>query len=186
MVAHRTLGSFLLTGSLALLGGCRVEQTPAEFIDHEDSIETERAAASAEVRDRVLAFGAAVARGSPAEALIALQPQEDVRVIGPEEEMDVEGVGAVRALILRLAGTPTAVRVRDVSVQTGPAANIAWFSVLIEAPGSTPEQSLYRATGIYLRDAGLWELVQLHVAGPITAEPPSSPPEPGADPEAVG
>lgn len=180
----------LIAASLALpwllVGGCRIEQTPDEYLDYEDSIETEREVAGAELRDRLRAFVASVARGDPAEALISLHPAEDVLVVGPMEALDVRSADGARALLSRLAPTPVAVRLRDVTVETGPNANVAWFSLLLEAPGSTPEPALYRATGLYLRDGGLWTLMQAHIAGPLIppTQPQSSQPETDADPEA--
>jgi hypothetical protein len=168
---------------LLLLSGCRIEQTPAEYLDYEESIQSERRAAADELGDRLRAFVAAVGRGDETEALISLHPAEDVRLIGPGEDMDVVGAAAARLLLSRIAATPVAVRLRDVDVEVGPSANVAWFTVVVEGPGSEPEPALYRATGVYLREGGLWTLHQAHVAGLITpsAELPSNPSETAAD-----
>jgi hypothetical protein len=183
----RHLACDLRTLVLALLlGGCRVEQTPDEYFDHAATIEAERRAAGGEVRDRLLAFVSAAGRGDPAEALISLHPAEDIELVGPAG-VRVSGLEGVRALVTGMVTTPVSLRVRDVEVETGPAGGVAWFRLVIEAPGTTPEPALYQATGTYLRDAGLWELVQAHVAGPVTSDSStSSPPDSAATPEEGG
>lgn len=165
----------------SILGGCRVERTPDEYFDHAASVESERATASGEVRDRLLAFMGAVGRGAATEAVIALNPAENVDVVAPLG-VGLSGSGAIRAVLTQLVSTPVAVQVMEVSVETGPAGNVAWFRMVLEAPGSTPEPSVYEATGTYLRDAGLWELVQAHVSGPITSDSTQSPPDSVATP----
>ena len=161
--------------------GCRVEQTPEEYFDHGRSVEAEHAAASAEVRDRLLAFIGAASRGDAAEAVIALNPATDIEVVAPVG-LELGGGGAIRGIVSELASTPVAVRVREIEVESGVNGGVAWFRMTVEAPGRTPEPSLYNATGTYVRDAGLWELVQAHVSGPVTADttPSSSPPDSAA------
>lgn len=161
------------------VSACRVEVTPEEYIDHLDTIEEARQEAGAEVRDRLLAFVSSASRGDAAQAVVSLHPAQGIEVVGPAG-IAVSGGEGVRALIAQLITTPVAVRVRELDVQTGPAAGVAWFRMVIEAPGTTPEPSLYHATGTYLNDAGLWELVQAHVAGPVTTAPPSSSPSDSA------
>lgn len=155
---------------LCLAAGCRIEQTPDEYFDHAGSIANERLAAAAEVRDRLLAFGSAIGRGDPLEAIVALNPAARARVWGPIEILNVEGAAGLRFLVDRWASAPVAMRVQDVSVETGPTARVAWFNVIVEAPGRTAEPSHYRATGLYLRNSGVWELVQAHISGPITVD----------------
>ena len=168
---------------LMAVAGCRVEQTPEEYFDHGRSVEAEHAAAAAEVRDRLLAFVGAASRGNAPEAVIALNPAANVEIVAPIG-LEVAGSGAIRGILSELASTPVAVRVREIEVESGVNGGVAWFRMTIEAPGRTPEPSLYNATGTYVRDAGLWELVQAHVSGPITADttPSSNPPDSAATP----
>jgi hypothetical protein len=165
------------------LAGCRVEETPDEYFDHGRSVEAEHAAATAEVRDRLLAFMGAASRGDAAEALIALNPATDIEVVAPVG-LELAGGGAIRGVVSELASTPVAVRVQELDVESGVNGGVVWFRMIVEAPGRTPEPSLYNATGTYLRDAGLWELVQAHVSGPLATDttPPSSPPDSAATP----
>lgn len=166
-----------------LLGACRVERTPDEYIDHTSSVEAERVNAEGEVRDRLLAFVGAAGRGAGAEALIALNPADDADVVAPQG-VGLNGAGAIRALVAQLVTTPVAVQVREVSVRTNPTGAVAWFRMVVEAPGTAPEPSLYEATGTYVRDAGLWELVQAHVSGPVTTDSMPSPSDSAATPAA--
>ena len=177
-----------------LLAGCRVEQTPDEYFDR-GSIEAERAASGGEVRDRLLAFVGSAARGDAAQALISLHPADGVDLVGPAG-LEVSGGEAIRALVTTMITTPVSVRVREIEVEArsggvtrvdieaAPLGGVAWFRMVIEAPGTTAEPSLYQATGTYVRDGGLWELVQAHVAGPLTTDSSSSnPPDSAATPE---
>ena len=165
-----------------LLAGCRVEQTPDEYFDR-GSIEAERAASGGEVRDRLLAFVGSAARGDAAQALISLHPADGVDLVGPAG-LEVSGGEAIRALVTTMITTPVSVRVREIEVEAAPLGGVAWFRMVIEAPGTTAEPSLYQATGTYVRDGGLWELVQAHVAGPLTTGSSSSnPPDSAATPE---
>lgn len=176
----------LILPVVLIAAACRVEPTPEEYIDHLSTVEEEREAAGAEVRDRLLAFVSAAGRGDAAQAVLSLHPDEQVSVLGPGE-MEVSGGEGVRTLMSSLVSTPVAVRVRELEVETGPAGGVAWFQMVIEAPGTTPEPSLYRATGTYLRNAGVWELVQAHVAGPLTSDStsPSNPSDSAATPAEV-
>ena len=164
-----------------LLGGCRVERTPDEYFDHASSLELEREASSAEVRDRLLAFVGAAARGDAAGAVLSLNAAEYVEVVAPAG-LEVRGGEAIRALVSQMVTTPVALRVQEIDVETGPASGVAWFRLVIEAPGTTPEPSLYNATGTYLRDAGVWELVQAHLSGPVTSDPSPSPSDSASTP----
>lgn len=152
---------------------CRVEQTPDEYIDHQGSIQDVRREAGAEVRDRLLAFVSSAGRGDAAQALLSLHPAANVDIVGPEG-LSVAGAAGVRTLIAGLVRTPVSLQVHEIEVETGPAGDVAWFRMVIEAPGTTAEPSLYQATGTYLNDAGLWELVQAHIAGPVTSDSSSS------------
>lgn len=169
----------LVLAAPLLLSGCRVEQTPDEYIDRVGSVEAERNAAAGEVRDRLLAFVGSAARGDADGALISLHPADGVDVVGPAG-LEVSGGEAIRGLVTAMVTTPVSVRVREIEVETGPLGGVAWFRMVIEAPGTTPEPSLYQATGTYVRDAGLWELVQAHIAGPLTTDSSSSSPSDSA------
>jgi hypothetical protein len=182
----RHLATITATLSLPvlLLGACRVEQTPEEYIDHQDRVEAERRAAGGEVEDRLRAFVAAVGRGDPTEAEIALNPAEDVEVLGPSRDLEVSGIAPARLILERMASTPVAVRIREISVEPAPVPTVAWFNLLVEAPGSEPQPALYRVTGVYRRDAGLWLMEQAHISGPLRepGPPPSSPSGTAGDP----
>lgn len=167
---------------VCVTASCRIEQTPDEYFDHAGSIANERLAVAAEVRDRVLAFGSALSRGDPLEAMVALNPATRASVWGPIELLNVEGSAEIRVLIDRLASAPVALRFMDVTVETGPDARVAWFDAIVEAPGRTAAPGHYRATGLYLRDSGVWQLMQAHVSGPIVTDSATSRPAPDDSP----
>lgn len=160
----------------ALTSACRIERTPDEYFDHQDRLALGREDAAEELRDRILALGQAVARGSGAEAMVALAPAPDLRIVTPEADVVLSGTEALRATLDRFTATPVALQVRDVEVTVGPEGNVAWFQANVDAPGSGPQGTLLRVTGVYLRREGAWELVQAHVSMPRS---PANPPLPG-------
>lgn len=166
-----------LTASIlaaALASACKVERTPERYFDHTERVESEReAAAEAELRARVLALGRAIARGSAREAMIALAPAPDIRIVTPDPEIVLTGADAVGAALAALVTTPMAVEMRDVAVTVGPLGNVAWFETHVDAPGAAPGGTMVRVTGVYLRTEGAWRLVQAHVSTPANSPNPA-------------
>jgi Fe2+ transport system protein FeoA len=174
-------------GALALLlGACKVEQTPQALIDRRLPVQEERAAAAEELRDRLLAMGGALQRGDAAEALTALAPAPDAYVVSPQAALEVLGPEQIGAVLASLAGDPVAVEVRDVAVEMGPLADVAWFRAGMAVQREGVAETMVRITGVYLRREGEWRLVQAHLSTPITppAPPPPSPSESAAAPAA--
>ena len=173
------------TTALLSVGGCRIERTPSEFFDHVATPEETRAAAEAEVRDRLLAFVAAAGRGDALQGLLALNPAPDARIIAPAG-IEIGGGDSARAAVAQLLATPVAVQAQEVEVNVSAVrADAAWFRIQVEGPGVTPEPSLYEATGVFVNMGGLWTLVQAHVSGPVplnglTTDSVPNPPDSGA------
>lgn len=180
---------------LLLLSGCRIERTPSEFFDHVATPAEIRAAAEAEVRDRLLAFVAAAARGDALQGILALNPAADALIVAPAG-IEIGGDDSARAAIAQLLATPVAVEPREVEVRVSAVrADAAWFRMQVEGPGSKPEPALYDATGTFVNMGGLWTLVQVHISGPMEADllttdsvpnPPDSVGAPGAGEAAPG
>lgn len=157
--------------ALLLVGGCRIERTPSEFFDHVVTPEEARAAAEAELRDRLLAFVAAASRGDALQGMLALNPAPEARIIAPAG-VEIGGTDSARAAVAQLLGTPVAMQAREVEVNVSTVrADAAWFRMQVEGPGITPEPALYEATGTFVNMGGLWTLVQAHVSGPMLTEP---------------
>jgi hypothetical protein len=169
---------------VTLTSACKVERTPAEYFDHTERLETVREAAAEEIQDRLLAIGAAIGRGNATEAMIALAPQAEVRIVTPDPDVVLAGSDAVNAALRTLVTTPLQVEVRDVRVTVGPLGNYAWFEADMEAPGTGPGGTLLRMTGLYLRSEGTWSLVQAHVSMPAPARSPVQPDSAVSPPEA--
>lgn len=152
-------------GLLLVLSACRVERTPERYFDHQTTIEAEREAAAGELRDRLLAMGEALDRGNATEALIALSPATDAFILGPREGMVVSGSERI-SLVLDslLANHSVSAEVRDVQVGIAARANVGWFRAELVLPGVLPDDRPLRMTGVYVRDAGLWKLVQAHLS----------------------
>lgn len=165
----RRCRSTIVLYCVLLASACRVERTPEDYFDHGTSAEEVRISAQAEVRDRLLAFVAAASRGDGLQAGLALSPSQGVRLITPLG-VELEGEAAVRGALAQLVTTPVALTAREVDVHTAGPGSTAWFRMVVEAPGSTPEPALYSATGTFVNDAGLWMLVQAHVSGPAMTD----------------
>lgn len=163
---------------------CKIERTPEEYFDHQDRLAAARETSSEELHDRILALGQAIGRGSAAEAMIALAPAADLRIVTPDQDIVLEGPDAARAALDRFVATPVSMQMRDVIVTVGPVGNVAWFEALVDAPGSGPAGTLLRVTGVYLRTEGAWQLVQAHVSTPRTVPNPPLPDSAAAPPEA--
>lgn len=162
-----------------LSSACKIQRTPDEYFDHGEAVETDRAASAEELRDRVLALGQAIARGSGTEAMVALAPAAELRIITPQQDLVLSGPEAIRAAVNRFTSTPTAISMRDVVVTVGPLGNVGWFEAIVDAPGSGPEGTSLRVTGVYLRTEGAWEMVQAHISTP--REPSRVPPPDSAE-----
>jgi hypothetical protein len=146
-----------------------VERTPAQYFDHQTTIEAEREAAAGELRDRLLAMGEALDRGNGTEALIALSPASDAFILGPREGMVVSGSDRIAVLLdSLLASHEVAAEVRNVQVGIAARANVGWFRADLALPGLIPGDRPLRMTGVYVRDAGLWKLVQAHLSTTIS------------------
>ena len=190
MKRFRDIGLYTLAGrgaALALLAGllsaCRVERTPPEYLDKGAVIETEREAAAREVQDRLLALTQALNRGGGSEVLTALDPEDDAYVVGPAADSVVRGPSGIRGILGQVVGSGGQMEMHDLEVRIGPQANVAWFrGSLHSTAGGAGETPPLRITGVYLRDAGLWKLVQAHLSRPVTPAPPPLPssPEPSA------
>jgi hypothetical protein len=155
--------------ALLLVSGCTIEPTPREYFDHLLPIEAERENTADEVRARVRAFGAALARGDAADASGALAPAAGVHVVGPVEGELRLGAGEIEVLLHYLAGEqPAEVAVDDVQVWVGPRATVAWFAAHFQVGGARPGG--WYLTGVYAREEGTLRLVQAHLSAARTPQ----------------
>ncbi|MBW3627996.1 MAG: nuclear transport factor 2 family protein [Gemmatimonadetes bacterium] len=175
-------------GTLLLLAGCKIEQTPGDYIDRPGTAEAGRSEAESEVRARVLAMGQALGRRNSADALVALAPAREVFVVVPGlANGEGRGQQQMVAALDSLAAQPGRVVTRDVVVNVGPRANVAWFHAVLAAEGDTAAVGV-RITGVYELSEGAWELVQAHLSVPVTPPDPSplNRQEPAADSAEAG
>lgn len=166
---------------------CRIERTPEEYVDHRDPTAGEIEAAEDQIHDRVVALGQAVSRGDAASALEAFSPAPDVRAIGPVEGLTLRGAEQIDSALRQLAGGRTRVEMRDVEVEVGPRANVAWFRALVAVGEDGPVAGrTLRATGVYLLDEGTWQLVQAHLSLPTALSDLQPSPDAAGDSLAAG
>lgn len=158
---------------LILLAGCRVEQTPAEYIDVLEIPSDDVTAVEDEIGDRLRSTAPALQRRSVNDLLSALAPANDLVGWGWGADQPLtDGTSLAVALSEVVGGRP--VRIEDVTVRTGPRNVTAWFLATYEA-GSGEDAVQLRFSGVFLRLGVEWRLVQAHISRPFT--PPSSPEE---------
>lgn len=187
---HRTSAALAL---LLSLSACKIERTPQELIDPMNPAVVDRREAAREVASRVGAFREALARGSRADAVAALQPMVDAHVVGVEgnggrPRFGAEGIDEAFAAVDVPEGAVT--RMPDLRVQTDARETMAWFASHLEVfpavGGGAGEQRL-RVSGVFRRVEGEWRLVQLHLsrAEPDSLSSPPAAPDADAAPPAA-
>ncbi len=171
---------------MLLLGGCKIERTPSEYIDRRGAAATEREEAAAELRSHVAVLAQSLSQGSVGRALAALSPAPDVRVLGPKQRWQVGDAADLRPLLEQaVANRGTRVEPTAVEVQIGPRGDIGWFAARFRlvhnlAPADSSE---LRLSGVYLRDEGVWRLMQAHLSGSQGVLTPLPPPADSTGPE---
>jgi hypothetical protein len=165
----------------APLAGCRIEQTPEEYFDHQLSPAEEREASREELSDRLRAMNQALRRASRAEVFAALAPTSDVFVFGPEPEHRLTSPAAVVAALEEIVGRDT--EVLDLNVTVGPRNNVAWFrTTLVSGTPELPE--IVRFSGVFIRSEGEWRLTEGHLSRAVSPAP--GPPDGVGIPQGAG
>lgn len=170
----------LLTATLALalpLSACdlvKVERTPRQFYTQREPARVDPQNDASELRARIRNFADELAHGNRGRALTALNPSEDVLVIGALEGDGVARIG-VRGLAAALdsAGisAPAVARAPDLRVQVVSRETTAWFSAPLQfmTLGSAQPAQWLRLSGVYSREQGDWRLVEVHLSRPWAA-----------------
>jgi hypothetical protein len=158
--------------ALLALAGCdfmKVERTPRTFYTQRDPARIDQQEAASEIRARVRNFAEEMGRGNRARAMTAINPTEDVLVIGSDASGGVARIG-VRGLAEALDSVPVpapaVARTPDLRVEVGLREQTGWFSTPIQfigAGSAAPDQWL-RASGVFSQDRGDWKLVQIHIS----------------------
>lgn len=149
------------------LAGCQIEQTPPELIDVLQIPEDEISASREELTDRLLSTGPALQRRAIGDLLAALTPAGEITGFGPTEPVtDPTSLGYA----LTTFADGNTVRMDDVVVEVGPRNNVAWFRSVysIELDDGATDQ--LRFSGVFLRDAGNWRLVEAHISQPVSRD----------------
>ncbi|HKP75058.1 MAG TPA: nuclear transport factor 2 family protein [Longimicrobiaceae bacterium] len=169
-----------LTAALALspaLSACdvvKVERTPRQFYTQREPARVDPQNDASELRARLRNFADELAHGNRGRALTALNPSEDVLVIGALEGDGVArmGVGGLAAA-LDSAGisTPAVARTPDLRVQVVSRETAGWFSAPIQfiSLGSAAPAQWLRVSGVYAQQQGEWKLVEVHFSRPWAA-----------------
>jgi len=169
----------LAAASVLALNACdlvKVERTPRGFYTQRDPARIDQQDAGNELRARIRNFADELAQGHRNRALAALNPTEDVLVIGSDGGDGVARIGA-RGLAMALDSisvpAPAVARATDLRVGVGLHENTGWFSTPIQfipvGGGAGRKVEWLRASGVYTQDRGEWRLVQLHLSRPSAA-----------------
>lgn len=164
----------LAAAALVALSACdlvKVERTPRGFYTQRDPGRIDQQDAANELRARVRNFADELGQGDRNRALIALNPTEDVLVMGSGMSDGVARIGRgglAQALDSLDMVTPAFARTTDLRVQVGLRETTGWFSTPIQFMplGGTREPQWLRASGVYAQDRGEWKLVQIHLSRP--------------------
>ena len=160
--------------SLAACDLVKVERTPRGFYTQRDPARIDQQEAASEIRARVRNFAEEMGRGNRNRAITAINPTEDVLVIGSDAAGGVARIG-VRGLAEALDSvavpTPSVARTPDLRVEVGLREQTGWFSTPIQfmTPGSAGPEQWLRASGVFSQDRGDWKLVQIHLSRPYVA-----------------
>lgn len=154
-------------GAAVLGSACKVERTPPEYFDHRAWSEDDVEATASELQDRVLATGQAIARGSVTEALLALAPDAEARVVAPGAPDGITGSEEIEAALRRFADSGIRVRLTLVRVTVNSQGDAAWFVAdgVMEGQDGESDAPIV-VTGTYLMNEGAWEMVQAHISTP--------------------
>ena len=162
---------------LVALSACdlvKVERTPRGFYTQRDPARIDQQEAASEIRARVRNFAEELGRGNRARAMTAINPTEDVLVIGSDASGGVARIGPrglAQALDSIAVATPTVARTPDLRVEVGLREQTGWFSTPIQfmSVGSAAPEQWLRASGVFSQDRGDWKLVQIHLSRPYAA-----------------
>lgn len=168
-----------LAVALLALAACRVDRTPDEYLNPRDPAEVERREAENEIAARVGAFREALARGSHADAVGALEPAVDTHVmgIGPNDGRPRFGPLGLAAALEELELPRGAVaRTPDLRVEADAREGLAWFATHVEVlpvvgAGGAPQR--LRVSGVFTRREGDWRLVEVHLSRAWAPPPPA-------------
>lgn len=181
-----TAAALALTLALPACDWVKVERTPRQFYTQRDPARLDPQDDGRELRARLRNFADEMAQGRRNRALTALNPSEDVLVIGAMEGDGVARIG-VRGLAAALdsAGiaTPAVARTPDLRVEVASRATAGWFSAPIQflmLGDSTPPRWL-RVSGVFAQQGGEWKLVEIHLSRPYTAPAGTAPDSAAAD-----
>jgi ketosteroid isomerase-like protein len=176
----RAFGSLVLAA--LLLGACRIERTPQEYIDHRTPVVQVRQAAADELNARLLAVGQALFQGDSGAVMAALALAPDAYVITTGDTLPAAGAEEIRAALEAYLARTQQMRLGDVRVTIGPRGTTAWFRADLLATVDAGREHL-RVTGVLVQgDDGGWELAQAHLSYPTAA--PRSYPAGGGTPRA--
>ncbi|HEX8904198.1 MAG TPA: nuclear transport factor 2 family protein [Longimicrobiaceae bacterium] len=147
----------------------KVERTPRGFYTQRDPARIDQQEAASEIRARVRNFAEELGRGNRARAMTAINPTEDVLVIGSDASDGMARIG-VRGLAAALDSiavpAPAVARTPDLRVEVGLREQTGWFSTPIQfmTLGTAAPAQWLRASGVFSQDRGEWKLVQIHLS----------------------
>lgn len=151
-----------------MLGACKIEPTPARYIDRPDRPAAEAAEARAELVTRLASIGPALSRGSRTDIQLALAPHAEIRAYAMDAAEVIDSGNALVSALERLAGDAAATPA-DVTVEVGPGQEVAWFRSRYPLEAG---EGVAMMTGVFRLRDGEWRLVQAHISRLLTPMDP--------------
>jgi hypothetical protein len=159
----RSLWCVPLVASLVATG-CKIQQTPQEYIDHRTPTEQVRSGAEDELGTVIAAMSQALAGGDVESALQALPLAPDAYLVsGVGEGRVLEGGADIREALRSRLPAGDSRRVSDSRLTVGPRGTTAWFALRFEDQRTAGTAAL---TGVIVRgDESRWQLAHAHLSG---------------------
>lgn len=141
--------------ALLLLGACKIERTPREFIDRSAPGGERTGVLERMLEERLGEMSAALRRGDAADAAAALHPTPDVMVVGGGP---ASGTAALVAELQGVGETDGDPVITAWGALPEPNPGFLWFAAELPGRGA--------ATGFYTRDGVEWRLALFHLTPP--------------------
>jgi hypothetical protein len=168
-------------GCLLALTACRIEQTPQQYIDRQDSPADQMLASEAENTRRLASLSGALEGRNLVEVGGALNLDPEAVVVGLSPGAELRRADETAAALDSIVGGAS-LSSGDIAVTVGPQNDLAWFQA--EFASVDPELgSGFQFSGVFRRVEGEWRLLQGHIS-PTLAVP--SPQEEGDRTQAEG
>jgi hypothetical protein len=175
VTALRRFRSFVLVG--LSLAACRIQATPEEYIDRQQTPAGEAEASQAELRSRLSSMAQGLQRRSSIEVAAALAPHPDVFLFGVDSTRAVAQGSSVNAVLAEIAAA-NGTSPGPLAVTVDAENRVAWFHQELHDRTAPGPAGTFRFSGVFVRHDGEWRLIEGHLSRPLSAFAPTPPAAP--------